>query len=86
MAHFLNQMIQVLNPECSLDFSFSMMSAMFKGLLKQGSFKNMTDLEVDLDLKVDSQSMKKAKKVMLDNASFGTETEKIHSLIISLFE
>ena len=48
--------------------------------------KKLEDLEVNVNLKIDSDTMKKAKKIMLTQADIQDNVSKTMGLIMSLLE
>lgn len=86
MSNFLNEMVQMLTPNSEFRLQLTLLSDAFKDILKQGGLKKAKDFEVDLSLQIDSESMAKAKKIMLSNSVFSNEHEKKGATFMCLLE
>lgn len=85
-VHFVNELIQSLSPDALVELSATVRSNYLKDFLKEGSEHKMEDLEVELSLNVDDQTLKKLKQIIGGNAENFDQKQEIVGMFLLLFQ
>lgn len=82
----MNELIQSLSPDALVQISAFIQSNYMKDFLKEGSEKKMEDLEVDLGLNIDDQTLKKIKQMVGDKANYADQNQEFVGTLFLLLQ